>query len=155
MSNVYFNSQLINVDLKDQSSTNKYIQEVLIRNFINSDPDLFDEIIFRKVTKNDKINEAVNKLSSFIDQKKVYCLYSYGPHIQKMISIIEIFKRSQDINLTQWNKLANFELVEQGRNELLSKKTKVPILIAFLKFDKDFTSLTFENDKNCFSKQVT
>lgn len=35
-------------------------------------------------------------------------------------------------SLHQWNKLTSFDIIKEGRNELLEKKLKVPILIAFV-----------------------
>ena len=115
-------------------------------------------IQYHGVSKNDNIKQSVNKLNKQIDadnesfeKQRALCIYSYGPHIQKMLSILEIFKKSysnNDKKLYQWNKLTSFDIIGEGRNELLEKRLKVPILVTLVS-----DSETMDLNLNLFSKQ--
>lgn len=57
-------------------------------------------IQYHGISKNDNIKKSVNKLDKQINiadrslgLQQVVCIFSYGPHIQKMLSILEIFKK--------------------------------------------------------------
>ena len=59
-----------------------------------------------------------------------FVLVAYGVHVQKALSIIEIFKTTENGKaLHQFNKLDSFIEIKAGRNELLDRKVNLPILI--------------------------
>ncbi|QLQ81581.1 hypothetical protein HG537_0F03420 [Torulaspora globosa] len=118
------------IDLGDQESSMKYIYDNIISNCIEGSDNIGDGIIlYRKITKNDNIKQTIDKLENTDCQYT--CLYSYGPHIQKMLSIVEIFKRKVSC-VKQWNKLTCFIVTKEGPNELIEKHTRVPILITVI-----------------------
>ena len=49
--------------------------------------------------------------------------------------------------------MITFKNIEEGRNELLEKKTIVPILITLMTTSDSLTSSIFQNDKNMFTQQ--
>lgn len=140
------------IDLGDQESTMKYIHDHIISSCIEG---IGDGIIsYRKVTKNDNIKQTIDKLESV--ESQYICLYSYGPHIQKMLSIVEIFKRillGKASSLRQWNKLTCFVLTTEGRNELLEKQTKVPILITVVEMPSTAERPSIELSLKGFTQQ--
>ncbi|CCF58976.1 hypothetical protein KAFR_0F03800 [Kazachstania africana CBS 2517] len=151
---VIYNGAETSLDLSSISETLTFIEQVVIPNiFQNDQENLLRSVKFLKVSKNDSIKSSVDKLQSFTFHKDTVCLYSYGPHIQKLLSIVEIAKSTIDTNCKQWNKLTNFELSQEGRNELLEKRTIVPILIAFLTISEEFNYDFFKNELNGFTKQ--
>ncbi|CDO92271.1 unnamed protein product [Kluyveromyces dobzhanskii CBS 2104] len=79
-------------------------------------------------SKNSNIKQCVDQLVAKTPDS--FAIVSYGIHIQKALSIIEIFKSTESGKpLHQFNKLDTFVEVKPGRNELLDRKVNVPILI--------------------------
>lgn len=152
-----YNNTKTDLDLKSASDTLHYIEEQVIPGLLQNDKDFVGKILFQKISKNDNIERVVNKLNTFDLNNNFVCIYSYGPHVQKMLSIVEIFKKMKTVNkdtkIIQWNKLTMFKLIEEGRNELLEKKTIIPICITFITCSETLTSTVFENDQNKFTKQ--
>lgn len=134
---VEFDGEETQLDLADQAGCMQFIRDQVIPGCIDNCQDLEgDALAFRKITKNDSIQQTLEKLEA--GKARFQCLYSYGPHIHKLLSVVEIFKKMES-NKTgekalprQWNKLSCFVSVQQGRNELLEKRTRVPILIVVI-----------------------
>lgn len=95
-------------------------------------PDLDTPI--EKVSKNDKISSRVNKIRGILKDNKSVAVVAYGVHVQKMASIVEITKKDID-SVDQYNKLLSFEWIRPGKNELLDRKSRVPILVSLLSID--------------------
>ncbi|CAB4256777.1 similar to Saccharomyces cerevisiae YGR030C POP6 Subunit of both RNase MRP and nuclear RNase P [Maudiozyma barnettii] len=147
----------IPVELSSTSNTLNFIQEHIIPDLLRDDPTLQEKIIFNKISKNSSIEKVVDRLCQKDSENHFICIYSYGPHLQKLLSIVEIFKKvkteKDNVKINQWTKMAMFKTVEEGRNELLEKKTIVPILITFITVSASLTSPVFENDQNMFTNQ--
>ena len=61
------------------------------------------------------------------------CCYAYGSHLQKLLTVIEIYKQKSDKSIVQFNKLQSFTVIkEKHGNELLDQKLIVPIMIIVL-----------------------
>ncbi|SMN22480.1 similar to Saccharomyces cerevisiae YGR030C POP6 Subunit of both RNase MRP and nuclear RNase P [Maudiozyma saulgeensis] len=154
---VLYKGSDIPVELNSTSATLNFIQEHIVPDLLRDDPTLTEKIIFNKISKNSNIERTVDILCQKDSVNNFICIYSYGPHLQKLLSIVEIFKKvksdTSDVKINQWNKMAMFKTVEEGRNELLEKKTIVPILITFITTSQSLASPVFENDKNMFTKQ--
>lgn len=118
---VLFNGLDTGVSLDNYSQCFEYIKTILP----------FDGISVEKVTKNDKISSKVTKLRDALTERHSVVVISYGDHVQKMASVVEIAKNGVD-NVDQYNKLLSFEWIRPGKNELLEQKVRVPILVAFL-----------------------
>ncbi|CAR25368.1 ribonuclease P/MRP protein subunit POP6 [Lachancea thermotolerans CBS 6340] len=91
----------------------------------------------RYLSKNTKIEEYVADLASQFADNKALVLYSYGSHVQKAVTIIELAKRriaveTPGAGLDHRNKLSRFVNIVPGRNELLERKINVPILVALI-----------------------
>ncbi|KOG99529.1 ribonuclease P/MRP protein subunit POP6 [Saccharomyces eubayanus] len=139
---VYYGESNTNLDISSYTQCLLFLQESIIPPLTNNS-DNGTLIQYHGISKNDNIKQSIDKLSKQItasavnleQQQHVLCVFSYGPHIQKMLSILEIFRKSytkDHESLHQWNKLTSFDVIKEGRNELLEKKLKVPILITFV-----------------------
>lgn len=145
------------LDLLDQVNSYKYIKNIIIPNLLLDDRELLNKIRFFKVTKNDKIKNVLDNLKKF-QNNEIVCIYAYGQHLQKLLSIVELYKTkillNGKIEFKQWNKLSSFDVISQGKNELLDKKIKVPILLTFITTNKVYFKLeTFINETNGFCEQ--
>ena len=151
---VLFNGQSTGLDLTSAQQVLKYIKDKVIPSVLGSqavgdveaatDKTPLDTMEYVKITKNDSIERLVGKLRTIDVSSTAICLYSYGPHIQKMLSSIEIYKNTMqsrkskaksatdNVEPVQWNKLLRFQVITQGRNELLEKKVMVPIMITII-----------------------
>ncbi|CAL9728918.1 ribonucleases P/MRP protein subunit Pop6p [Monosporozyma unispora] len=153
---ILYSEHNTDLDLNNQTKSYKYIQDIIIPNLLIDDNKLLACIKYFKVTKNDKIKSTLDNLQKH-QQDGIICLFGYGPHLQKLLSIIELYKSKilQDKPFKQYNKLTSFDVVSQGRNELLDKKVKVPILITFITVNEAFFKLdTFTNEKYGFTEQA-
>ncbi|CAL9734118.1 ribonucleases P/MRP protein subunit Pop6p [Monosporozyma servazzii] len=153
---VLYSEHPTDLDLTNQVQSYKYIQEIIIPNLLVDDNKLLTCIKYFKVTKNDKIKSILENLQKH-QQTGLICLYGYGPHLQKLLSIIELYKTKilDNTPFKQYNKLTSFDVISQGRNELLDRKTKVPILISFFTINEAFFNLdTFTNEKYGFTEQA-
>ncbi|EJS43693.1 pop6p [Saccharomyces arboricola H-6] len=155
---VYYNETNANLDLNSCGQCLRFLQETIIPSLAN-DSNNSSSIQYHGISKNDNIKQSINKLDKQTTaaagnsgkQQQVLCVFSYGPHIQKMLSILEIFRKKcikDNKKLHQWNKLTSFDITKEGRNELLDKKLKVPILITFIS-DSEITDLNL----HLFTKQ--
>lgn len=119
------------------------IQNEIIQRILGDKKFLYqDNVRFRKITKNDNIKQTIDKLQKDNLKEEIQCFYSYGIHLQKMLSVIEIYKRvvkNSSTKLEQYNKLTNFVAIEEGRNVLLEKKTRIPVLIVFISAEQNKT----------------
>lgn len=94
-------------------------------------------------SKNANIKDSVERLLKLCDKDTDLLLVTYGPHVQKTLSIIEIFKSSitDKKSLHQFNKLDTLTSIKPGRNELLDSRVNVPILtVLFTHADKNVIS---------------
>lgn len=153
--NVQYNGQLAPIDLTHQFQCMEYIQNHVIPSCMDGTIEI-GTISYRKITKNDNIKETIDKLET-LDTPYV-CLYSYGPHIQKLLSIVEILKKvlleKQVDTPRQWNKLTCFNLTTEGRNELLEKHTRVPILITMIEIPNKKPLESLDLPWKSFTQQV-
>ncbi|CCD24709.1 ribonuclease P/MRP protein subunit POP6 NDAI_0D03950 [Naumovozyma dairenensis CBS 421] len=145
------------LDISTQTQCFQFIQEKIIPDLLNLNAD-FDrsKINYFKISKNDNIKQKVEKLQT-VTSGECVCAYAYGPHLQKMLSILEICKnvvKKNDLegSISQWNHLTCFELVQEGRNELLEKKINVPILISVITANSALAS-SIEFNTNKWTKQ--
>lgn len=154
---VQYKGNDIPVQIDSITDTLNYIQEHILPEIFKDDPSITEKVIYTKISKNSNIEKTVTALYNKDIDDKFICLYSYGSNTQKMLSIIEILKKvksEKDSKQTrQWNKMITFRNIEEGRNELLEKKTIVPILITLITTSDTLTSSIFQNDKNMFTQQ--
>ncbi|KAG0661196.1 hypothetical protein C6P45_001416 [Maudiozyma exigua] len=145
------------VQISSITNTLNYIQEHILPDIFEDDPTITEKLIYSKISKNSNIEKTVTALCNKEIDDKFICLFSYGSNIQKMLSIVEIFKKvktEKDLKqMRQWNKMISLKNIEEGRNELLEKKTIVPILITLITTSESLTSPIFQNDKNMFTQQ--
>ncbi|SCU90675.1 LANO_0D09582g1_1 [Lachancea nothofagi CBS 11611] len=93
----------------------------------------FDSCFIRYVTKNTKTGDYATEMIAQLAQKKTVVVYSYGSHIQRAVTTLELVKsRAKLENLEQKNTLDRFVNVVPGRNELLDRKINLPILISIV-----------------------
>lgn len=134
MSRVEYCNRDTGLHLPSQSQCLQFVQDHVVPDMLNSPVDDVPEISFRKVTKNDNIKQAVEKLNN--DSSPVTCIFAYGPHIQKMLSILEICKKATEKQdrgeLHQWNRLTCFVVIQEGRNDLVESRKRVPILVSII-----------------------
>lgn len=155
---VEYEDKVVQIELANQSQSMQFIKDVVIPSLLNESHGVLNELTYRKVTKNDSIQQAIEKLEKVSSQ--FLCIYSYGAHIQKMLSILEIFKKvmKKDPNgtgeLHQWNKLTSFVCTQQGRNELLEKRTRVPILISLVRMSTLLPAFVLELEQAGFTAQL-
>ncbi|AQZ13068.1 POP6 (YGR030C) [Zygosaccharomyces parabailii] len=133
MSRVEYCNRDTGLHLPSQSQCMQFVQEHVVPDMLKM-TDGSPEMSFRRVTKNDNIKQAVERL--YNDSSPVTCIFAYGPHIQKMLSILEICKKAlaeqNQGELHQWNRLACFVLIEEGRNDLVECRRRVPILVSIV-----------------------
>lgn len=134
---IEFDGEDAHIDLDDQGQCMQFIRDKVIPGCVDDCQALEGEMImFRKITKNNSIQQTLEKLEA--GKSRFVCVYAYGPHIHKLLSVVEIFKKissrksESKVTLKQWNKLSSFVSVQQGQNELLEKRTRVPILITVI-----------------------
>ena len=154
---VYYNAINRDLDISSSSQCLRFLQETVIPS-LASNTDNSTSILYHGISKNDNIKQSINKLNKQINatdgsssQQHALCVFSYGPHIQKMLSILEIFKKGYIKNnkkLYQWNKLTSFDITREGRNELHENRLKVPILVTLVS-DSEITDLNLQ----LFTKQ--
>lgn len=140
------------IDINSQVQCNEVISQYITTKILTSD--MVQKFTMLKISKNHNIKDKVETLLK--NELKNYCLFAYGPHIQKLLSVVEIFKsRQPDIKWKQYNKIQNFDIVKNGPNELIDKKISIPILICFIISDDDLSAnVVFEDERNQFTKQV-
>ncbi|KAL3232516.1 Ribonucleases P/MRP protein subunit POP6 [Nakaseomyces bracarensis] len=126
---VLYNGLDTQLSLDNYSQCFDFIKAQIIPNILSGN------VIVEKITKNDKISNRVSRLETVLKEKRIIVVVSYGDHIQKMASIVEITK-SKFEGVDQWNKLLSFQQIRPGKNELLEKAVRVPILITVLCVDK-------------------
>ena len=153
MSKILYNNEETNLDLSKQVETSNFIKDKIIEDLVAflGDEEIANNIDYQKITKNCNIHQVVERLKK--TSHKWLCIYGYGEHLQKMISIIEIYKQKQEKQCRQWNRLFSFQSIETGRNELLEKRKKIPILISFITYGNDPEPLIFQEESYNFSKQ--
>lgn len=154
---VYYNEINRNLDISSSSQCLRFLQETVIPS-LTGNTDNSTSTQYHGISKNDNIKQSINKLNKQINatngssgQQHVLCVFSYGPHIQKMLSILEIFKKGYIKNnkkLYQWNKLTSFDITREGRNELHENRLKVPILVTLVS-DSEIMDLNLQ----LFTKQ--
>lgn len=98
------------------------------------------------IKKGDKIQKRVSQLLKLATaangQGEGECVFlmSSGEGLQKMISIIEIFKMKlaeiKDLKFEQFNKLDHYETVVR-KNEILDKTIKVPVFYSLIRKQGD------------------
>ncbi|CCK70135.1 ribonuclease P/MRP protein subunit POP6 KNAG_0D03890 [Huiozyma naganishii CBS 8797] len=155
-STAHYHNEDTGIDLADQKSSFKYIEDRIIPQLLSKDEGVLSLVKFRKVTKNDKIKLSIDTLSKIDLKSNILSLCAYGPHIQKLLSIVEIFKGTLKGGdpFKQWNAINSFEVVKPGVNELLDKKLKVPILFIFITMDESmFSSPVFKKNNTGFTEQ--
>lgn len=154
---VNYCGHLTELNLDNQVECYKYIRDVIIHNLLNDEPGFLSNIKFFKITRNDKIKSVLENIQKH-QEGNLICLFGYGPHLQKQLSIAELYKSKilsdKSTPFKQWNKLLAFDVVSQGRNELLDKRIKVPILLIFFTTNEEyFKSGIFTNEKYGFTEQ--
>lgn len=143
------------LDLADQSGIFEFIKSQIILTLLNNDQKLIATTSFFKINKNNKIKITIDNIAKF-DNDNLVCLFAYGPHLQKLLSVVELYKSKiiSSKEFRQWNKLTSFDVQSEGRNELLEKKVKVPIMITFITTNpKLFQLPQFQNEEIGFTEQ--
>lgn len=141
---VLFEGIKTDLNIENTAECSDYIRDKIVLKLFKRNLLEDSNVCVKHLNKNSNIKKSVSELqTSFSAKKKTLVICSYGMHIQKMLSILEIFKASltQEKDkkeekasscFQQHNKLACFTLVTVGRNELLDKKTSVPILVTVI-----------------------
>lgn len=127
---ILFHGRVVDVELTNYKLCFQFIRDNLVSNFINN----FSDEDFIEISKNSKITKTVSSIQDKLklETRRIpLIICSYGSHIQKSLSIIEIFKSlsGNHQNYKQLNKLSEFTYIIPGRNELLEQKINIPILI--------------------------
>lgn len=130
---LYYQNAPTDLKLSDTALCFKYIGDKVV-------PSLLDEIdteqcYIRYLSKSTKIPDYVEDLVSQFTAGKTLVLYSYGSHVQRAVTLIELVKKQlagETFDLLHSNKLSCFVNVVPGRNELLERKINVPILVAVM-----------------------
>lgn len=156
-SKVFYCGHPTKIDLSDQVNSYKYMKNIIIPNQLLDDAKLLSKIKYFKITKNDKIKNLLENLKKH-QNDEITCIFAYGQHLQKALSVVELYKTKillpDKVMFKQWNKLLSFDVISQGKNELLDKKIKVPILLIFITTNQEYFKLeTFINETNGFSEQ--
>ena len=154
---VYYNEISRDLDISSSTQCLRFLKETVIPSLANNGNNS-TSIQYHGISKNDNIKKSVNKLDKQINiadrslgLQQVVCIFSYGPHIQKMLSILEIFKKGyikSNKKIYQWNKLTSFDIKREGRNELQEERLKVPILVTLVS-DSEIIDLNLHS----FTKQ--
>lgn len=131
-----FDNEALDADLNDQIGSMNLIEKQVIPRLLGQSTWLnASNIKYRKITKNDNIKQTIHKLEKCDLKQEIQCIYSYGNHLQKMLSVIEIYKKvleAKSIKCQQYNRITCFTSVQEGRNLLLEKKIRVPIMVVFI-----------------------
>lgn len=161
MSVVEYSNKETDLQLLNYSQCLKFIQEHVVPDMLAGSNINGNEITYRKITKNDNIRETVDKLQS--DPLPVTCIFTYGPHIQKMLSILEIYKKviyensddsRSNIKIHQWNKLSWFTNKVDSKNELIQTCKRIPIMLTVvIKDEGDQFSSKIQLESRGFSRQ--
>ncbi|KAJ9572548.1 uncharacterized protein HLK63_K03839 [Nakaseomyces glabratus] len=130
---VQYEGTNVEIDLSNFSQCSEYIKNQILPTMLG-EPNTEFNYITTKVSKNDKIKDKVSSLEKNVKDNNFVIIVSYGDHIQKMVTIVEILKKNfaKDTILHQWNRLHSFEHIKPGKNELLEVRTKVPIMVTAL-----------------------
>lgn len=154
MSVVEYCNMETSLQLPNYSECLKFIQERVVPDMLAGSI-IDNEISYRKVTKNDSIRRVVEKLQS--ESTPTMCVFSYGPHIQKMLSILEIYKKTiykdKNVKLHQWNKLNWFINKVESHNELIHTRKRVPILVVFIIRGDEQVAPKVQLESKGFTKQ--
>ncbi|CCE65262.1 hypothetical protein TPHA_0K01280 [Tetrapisispora phaffii CBS 4417] len=128
---VLFNENSTELALDNHTQTLQYIQDAVIPNMLGPLDVSIDHYL--KVNKNNNIKKSVRRtLRSLSDSASTLCIYSYGKHIQKLLSILQITsaRLPKGTKLQQWNKLSSFTQIKHKHgNELIDDKITIPIFI--------------------------
>ncbi|EDO15985.1 hypothetical protein Kpol_499p13 [Vanderwaltozyma polyspora DSM 70294] len=155
MSKLYYNNQFI-TDLIPNYNNNEclnLIENLILDQVLLNEKKKIEKSI--KITKNDNIKKSIDRLLKLFSNdtdggKRTICLYSLGNNLQKLLTILQIFKKIQKntVKIIQYNKLTSFNQVTNKKgNELLESKKFIPILIVILTTEKitDNNSLNLES----------
>lgn len=129
MSKVLYLNKPVQLDIGNQVDCFQFIKTTVLDDTLKSDSvrESF------KVTKNDNIKKSIDKLMRLLGPTSSICCYAYGSHLQKLLTVIEIYKQKSDKSIVQFNKLQSFTVIkEKHGNELLDQKLIVPIMIIVL-----------------------
>lgn len=154
-----FGGQDTSVATDDNLKCFHYIEHQVIPSLIAAqDRQLLKEpkVQYISVSKNSKIREKVARLHKELVSENLICLFAYGPHIQKMLSIIELSKSkwTGKSPIEQRNKLSSFKMVVHGPNELIDKNRNVPILVSYISNEPEVFKIgTFANESLGFTAQ--
>lgn len=155
MSLVEYCNKETGLQLPNYSECLKFIREHVVPDMVaGSITD--NETGYYKVTKNDSIRRMVEKLQ--LESTPTVCVFSYGAHIQKMLSILEIYKKTinkekKDVKIHQWNKLNWFVNKVESRNELIHSSKRVPILVVVITRGDDEISGKIQLESKGFTRQ--
>ncbi|SCU80527.1 LAMI_0B02784g1_1 [Lachancea mirantina] len=139
---LFFEGKPTQLSPKDTVKCFKYIEKEVLRSLVSEK--LLAESYVKYVSKNTQIKDFVAELQQrCTDSHQSILLYSYGAHVQKAVTVVEIFKKemrrgdaddapAQKGGIKQYNALSCFVNVVQGRNELLERKLNIPVLIVAL-----------------------
>ena len=151
---LYYNDALTPVDPGVRNDVFQYVRNSIVPSILQDDKEIQKHIIYHRVILGDSVAKCTKRFAEQDPSTHLLCIYAYGPHIQKMVSAVEVYKKTLgQTKVTQWNKMTMFRLVEPGVNELLEKKTIVPILVTFITTSEALNSPVFDNDLHQFTKQ--
>ncbi|CCC66759.1 hypothetical protein NCAS_0A02010 [Naumovozyma castellii] len=131
---------------KNDNPCKEFISSWLETTIFEKNPGLATNTKRVCITKNANIKHTVDKLQGLLESTEGFvCLEAHGPHLQKMLSILEITKKvikEKDTSTTihQWNRMLSFQSIQPGRNELLERKINIPILICFISTSSDLAN---------------
>ncbi|GMM57849.1 ribonuclease P/MRP protein subunit [Maudiozyma humilis] len=149
---LYYNDALTGVDVAARDEVLRYIRESVVPALLREDPAIQKRVAYCQVVSTDSVAQCAARFAHADPANSLICIYAYGSHVQKMVSAVEVYKKTLD-GAVQWNRLTMFRSVEPGVNELLEKKKIVPVLVAFITTSADLNSAVFDNDLHMFTKQ--
>ncbi|CAR25967.1 hypothetical protein ZYGR_0A05380 [Zygosaccharomyces rouxii] len=155
MSVIEYCNKETGLQLPNYSECLKFIEDHVVPDMLAGSM-MDSKISYRKVTKNDSIRRVVEKLQA--ESTPITCVFSYGPHIQKMLSILEIYKKviykeDKTVKLHQWNKLNWFINKVETHNELIHTRKRVPILLVIIIREDDQLAARVQLESKGFTRQ--
>ncbi|AMD21843.1 HFL013Wp [Eremothecium sinecaudum] len=128
-----YNELKLDATLSNTEECFNSIRDIIITKLILNEVDP-DNCI--QVQKKSQIQPLVSHITQKLThEQKPILLYSYGQHIHRQISVLEVVKtklREQQFNFHQYNNLSCLVQISQGRNELLQKKINIPVMLIII-----------------------
>ncbi|AET40548.1 ribonuclease P/MRP protein subunit POP6 Ecym_6160 [Eremothecium cymbalariae DBVPG len=144
-----FNGQPIPANLAEPETCFAYIKAKIIDCLlleVHGQRDRFAVDAYAQIGSQDQVQTVVRRLLvKLAEKKQPVLMYSYGKHVQRLLSTVETLKKQlcdREFPFEQFNHMSCFVHVRVGRNELLEQRINIPVLVVVIAPEGEFFSMS-------------